>query len=74
MNMAPGSLERARSHRTGTGSQRLTPQNLSGLNKKSNSTSQLSATGMMMLQFNSLCSCTTNYSTNCVVLHSLALI
>jgi len=47
VNLTPGSLERPRGHRVGSGSQRLMAQNMSGLGKKSSSTSQLSATGMI---------------------------
>jgi hypothetical protein len=45
VNLTPGSLERPRGHRAGGGAQRLMSQNMSGLGKKSSSTSQLSATG-----------------------------
>ncbi|CAL8071989.1 unnamed protein product [Orchesella dallaii] len=46
VNLTPGSLERSRGHRMPGGAQRLSvAPNMSGLNKKSSSTSQLSATG-----------------------------
>lgn len=50
VNLTPGSLERPRGHRTGGPQTRLMAQNMSGLGKKSSSTSQLSAvsaTGMI---------------------------
>ncbi|XP_035704793.1 rab-3-interacting molecule unc-10-like isoform X2 [Folsomia candida] len=43
VNLTPGSLERPRGHRTGGPQTRLMAQNMSGLGKKSSSTSQLSA-------------------------------